>query len=228
VAVWAVVDRVAAAVARFLDRRSAGVVLGARLRVMDLGESVVLAVPPGGAIVAAEVADALGRPLDLVDLHEVTTDLSDLVVGAGGASVGQDRARPSVADALGVPETELYAELDCRQDELAALIDDVRAVRRAEPVLGRTAVVVDDGLFTNAVMAAGVHYARRHGAAAVIVASPAATPALLACVAEVADETVCLDVAAPGSGVADVYDEFPPVHHQNVLDAIARRGLAAR
>jgi putative phosphoribosyl transferase len=209
--------------ARFLDRRSAGTVLGARLRVMDLGDSVVLAIPPGGAVVAAEVADALASPLDLVDLHEVTADRIDLIVGAGSTTpIGDDQVR-SVAAALCVPERELRAEIEHRQDELANLISDVRSVRRAEPVFGRTAVLVDDGLFTTTAMAAAIHYARRHGAATIVAAVPAATQALLASVGEVADETVCLDMVAPGTAVTDVYDELPPVTHDGVVDAIVHR-----
>src|SRR5260370_13579262 len=51
---------------RFRDRVEAGRLLGARLRDERLDDSVVLGLPRGGVVVAAEVAHALGAPLDVL------------------------------------------------------------------------------------------------------------------------------------------------------------------
>src|SRR5919202_3561296 len=55
----------------FADRRDAGRALGARLREQAAGNVMVLGLPRGGVVVAAEVAAALGAPLDVVVVRKV-------------------------------------------------------------------------------------------------------------------------------------------------------------
>lgn len=209
--------------ARFLDHRSAGAVLAARLRSLDAGDAVVLALPTGGVIVAAEVARALDRPLDLVDLQEVLARCADLPGGtAGSRAPDPDRTTAVTAAALCAPEAELRTELERHRPTLASLMSRLRAVQPAEPLLGRTAIVVDDGVFATAPLAAAVHYARGHGAATVIAAVPAGTPALLATLGEIADETMCVEIEPPGAALSDVYDQVSVVTHDDVLDAVVR------
>src|SRR5205823_9542423 len=51
---------------RFGDRVEAGRLLGERLRDEGLEDPVVLGLPRGGVVVAAEVAEAIGAPLDVL------------------------------------------------------------------------------------------------------------------------------------------------------------------
>ncbi|NEA81153.1 phosphoribosyltransferase, partial [Actinospica acidiphila] len=60
---------------RFRDRRQAGRELAGRLRERqdagDLADPLVLALPRGGVAVAAEVAEALGAPLDVLVVRKI-------------------------------------------------------------------------------------------------------------------------------------------------------------
>ncbi len=60
---------------RFRDRRQAGRALAARLRERQdagaLPDPLVLALPRGGVAVAAEVAEALGAPLDVLVVRKI-------------------------------------------------------------------------------------------------------------------------------------------------------------
>ena len=55
----------------FADRRSAGRLLASALAHLKGAAPVVLALPRGGVPVAAEVAQALGAPLDLVLVRKI-------------------------------------------------------------------------------------------------------------------------------------------------------------
>ena len=55
----------------FRDRRHAGVLLGERVRSLALPDPVVLGLPRGGVVVAAEVARALGAPLDVLVVRKL-------------------------------------------------------------------------------------------------------------------------------------------------------------
>ena len=56
---------------RFTDRVEAGRLLGERLRDEGLDDPVVLGLPRGGVVVAAEVARMLGAPLDALLVRKV-------------------------------------------------------------------------------------------------------------------------------------------------------------
>ncbi len=62
-----------------------------------------------------------------------------------------------------------------------------------EPLTGRTAVVVDDGIATGSTARAACQVARAHGAARVVLAVPVAPRGWEARIAAAADELVCVD-----------------------------------
>ena len=139
----------------FRDRREAGRRLGHRLAEQLEGEDViVLALPRGGVPVAAEVAEALGAPLDVFLVRKLGVpgheELAMGAIGSGGVRVLNDNVVRAVG--LGAEDVERVAER-----ELAELERRERAYRRGrEPAElgGRTCVLVDDGLATGATMRA--------------------------------------------------------------------------
>ena len=153
-------------VRRFLDRQEAGRELGARLArfAADPG-LVILALPRGGAPVAAEVARALGRPFDLLLVRKL--GIPGMEETAMGAIAG---------DGTVVMNDELLAELrlsDAAVDavirretrELARRDTLYRGGRPQAEVTDRTILVIDDGIATGATMLAAVRLLRQRRAA---------------------------------------------------------------
>ena len=69
----------------FIDRTDAGRALGGRLRQLRGRDVVVLGLPRGGVPVAAEVAQALGAPLDVIIVRKLgVPSQPELAVGAVG------------------------------------------------------------------------------------------------------------------------------------------------
>ena len=67
----------------FADRAEAGRLLAERLAAMDLRVPLVLALPRGGVPVAAEIARALGAPLDVAFVRKIgAPGQPELAVGA--------------------------------------------------------------------------------------------------------------------------------------------------
>ena len=67
----------------FTDRRDAGRRLAARLRHLQKPDTIVLGIPRGGVIVAAEVAAALGAPFDVIVPRKIGAPFNpELAVGA--------------------------------------------------------------------------------------------------------------------------------------------------
>jgi len=92
-----------------------------------------------------------------------------------------------------------------------------RAVRPREPLAGRVAVVVDDGIATGSTARAACQVARAHGAARVVLAVPVAPRGWQARIAGAADEMVCVDTPRGFYSIGQFYADFSQVTDDEVV-----------
>ncbi|ANJ26546.1 phosphoribosyltransferase [Agromyces aureus] len=197
----------------FEDRRDAGRRLAALLREHGRdawARPVVLGLPRGGVPVAAEVADSLAAPLDVLVVRKLGLPFREEV--AMGA-IGEEGARVLNDDvvALGGVDARTLAAVERR--ERAELEARVRRFRGDAPPIelaGRTAIVVDDGVATGATARVACLVARARAAASVVLAVPVASPdAAVGLVGSPAiDELVCLSTPAGFMAVGQYYLDF--------------------
>jgi predicted phosphoribosyltransferase len=138
-------------------------------------------------------------------------------VGEGGASV----LNQHVVTMAGVPDGTVRR---VERRERAAVADQAarfRGGRSPVPVVGRTVVVVDDGVATGSSCVLACRMARARGAHRVVVAVPVAPPSSVAKLEEVADEVVVLEVPADFSAVGQFYDDFTQVSDHEVSSLLA-------
>lgn len=210
---------------RFRDRADAGRRLAARLAAEPLGDAVVLGLPRGGVVVAAEVAAALGAPLDVIVVRKLgLPEAPEVAMGAIGEG-GVRLLDHDLIRRLGVGDAQVAAVIRAEQRVLA---DRLRRFRVGPPpdLRGRTALVVDDGIATGATAAVACRVARRFGAARVVVAAPVGAPDAVAALRD-ADSVVCLVQPASFDAVGRWYTRFPPTSEAEVADllhAARRRG----
>lgn len=205
----------------FADRASAGRQLAAALDQLEDEEVVVLGLPRGGVVVAAEVARLLQAPLDIIMVHKIGAPFQrELAVGTVGEG-GVFALNPEVSRAVGLSPEEL--EEAVRRERLP-LERRAATLRGGEPPLslsGKTAVVVDDGVATGSTARAACQVARAAGAKRVVLAVPVAPPDSLAKLAEVADEVVCLEAPESFFAVGLHYKDFSQVSDETVTSLIA-------
>jgi predicted phosphoribosyltransferase len=188
--------------------------------------SLVLGLPRGGVPVAAEVAAALGAPLDVLLVRKLgvpgQVELAFGAIASGGVGV----LNPDVIAAAGLDEEAIAALTAPETAELTRREHLYRGDRPRPAPRGRTAVVVDDGLATGATMRAAVRSLRAQGAARVVAAAPVGSEEACALVAREADAVVCPLVPDPFGAVGVWYADFTPVSDEAVVALL--RGSAIR
>ena len=213
----------------FADRAAAGRELAARLE-SHAGDPrlVVLALPRGGVPVGAEVARALGAPLDVFVVRKLgVPGRRELAMGAI-ASGGVRVLNPEVVRALRIAPDRIEAVTAREARELERREREYRGDAGPLPILGATAALVDDGLATGSSMRAAVAALRRREAARVMAAVPVAPPATCRELAAEVDEMVCLRTPEPFQAVGRWYRDFSEVSDDEVralLGAVAGSDL---
>ena len=202
---------------RFADRTEAGRALGAALRGRWTGEPpVVLALPRGGVPVAAEVAAALGAPLDVLVVRKLgTPGFPELAMGAI-ASGGIRVLNPSVLRLRGIDDAAVEQVAARELVELERREREFRGDRPRPDLSRRTVLLVDDGLATGATVRAAVEAVRTTAPARVVVAVPVGAPDAVALLEQAADEVVCLHAPEHFAAVGAHYADFAQTTDEEV------------
>ncbi|MDQ0957148.1 putative phosphoribosyl transferase [Streptomyces sp. B4I13] len=211
----------------FMDRRDAGRQLAARLEHLKRRtEVVVLGLPRGGVPVAAEVAVALGAPLDVCLVRKLGVpfqpELGMGAIGEGGVRVIND----DVVRTARITPAEL-AQVEAREREvLEARARRYRGGRGPARLEDRTALVVDDGVATGSTARAACQIARARGAARIVLAVPVAPRDWTERLGEDADELVCLHTPWDFYAIGQFYADFSQTDDDEVVacleEAVAR------
>jgi len=206
----------------FKDRLDAGRQLASRLGRYTALEPVVVGLPRGGLPVAAEVADRLGAPLDIIVVRKIglpwQPELGIGAVAEGGIRVLND----VLVEEVGIEPIELEAATARERGELARRVHRYRGERSAVPVDGRVVIVVDDGLATGYTARAAIEAIRRGGARRVILAVPVAPEDSVAAMRGVADEVVVVDTPPRFFAIGDFYEDFAQTSDEEVVSLLER------
>jgi putative phosphoribosyl transferase len=205
---------------RFRDRLDAGQRLADRLMHLRGENLAVLGLPRGGVTVAAEVARALGAPLDVILVRKlgvpVQPELGMGAIGEGGARV----INPEVIRFAHVSDEQLAAVEERERCELRRRAQRYRGDRTPVPLAGRTAVVVDDGIATGSTARAACQVAKEMGACRVVLAVPVAPRSAGDTLAADADEVICLETPERFQAIGEWYDDFTQTSDEEVVSLL--------
>jgi putative phosphoribosyl transferase len=209
----------------FIDRADAGRQLAARLQDLRGEPVVVLGLPRGGVPVAAEVATALGAPLDVIVVRKLGVPFQpELGLGA----VGEDGVRvlnPAVIWESGVSEPDLAAVEARERAEVDRRARRYRGGRGRLSLSGRTALIVDDGVATGSTALAACRIARALGAATVVLAVPVAPEDWEERIGAGADLLVSVATPWGFQAISQFYDDFAQTSDDDVIACVAAARL---
>jgi predicted phosphoribosyltransferase len=208
----------------FRDRADAGRRLAKALARYRGRDAVVLALPRGGVPVGAEIAAALGAPLDLVLVRKIGAPFQEeLAMGAVAEGAPPVTVRnEDVIAMLGVDE-DRFAQV--RDRELAEMERRRRAYlsgRASAEVAGRIAILVDDGVATGATTRAALRAVRARRPQKLVLAVPVAEKDVQAALRSECDEIVCLEDHLVWGGIGPCYDDFRQIGDAEVTRTLAR------
>jgi predicted phosphoribosyltransferase len=211
----------------FRDRREAGKLLARALaHYAGRKDVVVLGLPRGGVPVAAEVARALGAPLDVLIVRKLGAPGQDeLAIGAiaeGGARV----LNQGLVENLGLTRWQIDELAQSEERELERRVQIYRGGRDPLPVADRTVIVVDDGIATGATMRAGLQSLRARGATLVVAAAPVGAADSVDALREDADEVVVLETPAWFRAVGQWYENFGQTTDEEVRACLEEEAAA--
>jgi putative phosphoribosyl transferase len=202
---------------RFKNRVHAGQYLAERLeQYAGVSDAVVLGIPRGGVLVAHEIAEKLGLPLDIFLVRKLgVPGYEELAMGAIASGeirvMNEEVLRQIRISDSGIEAVSRREEMELKRREAA-----YRGNRPQLDVKGLTVILVDDGLATGSTMRAAVTVLRRQKPGRIVIAVPAASPDVCNEFRAEVDEILCGITPAPFHAVGTWYEDFSQTTDEEV------------
>ena len=202
----------------FKNRIEAGLLLARKLNKYKGKNVVVYALPRGGVAGAAEIANYLNAPLDLIITRKIGHPYQPEYAIAATAENGHI-----------VGESDVLASIDSEWLKKAVQQQRFEAKRRREKYLqgrkeisvkDKIAILVDDGVATGLTIRAGITELKHGHPEKIVIAVPVVSQSIANILKKESDELIALDIPADGEflgAVGAYYDEFPSVKDEQVI-----------
>lgn len=185
-------------------------------------QPIVLGIPRGGVIVAAEVAKELNAPLDVIIPRKIGAPGNpELAVGAvapDGTAIFDERA----LNMLGLQITDLQEELARQVSEIERRTKSYRGNRKPLSLQGKTVIVVDDGIATGMTAKAALRSVRKQKPETLVLAVPVTTMEAAVQLQKEIDKLVCLLVPEVFYAVGQFYRDFSQTTDEEVIETLER------
>lgn len=202
---------------RFANRIRAGEQLAEELSEREIDVDVVLAIPRGGLPLGRAVADELDAPLDIVVAKKVGAPGNPEYAIGAVAPDGSAWRNLEAFRARGIDEEYFERKSEEKAAEAREKAERYRKGREEPDVVGKTVVVVDDGVATGSTARACLESLHKADAGRIVLAVPVGPPETIDELESIADEVVCLLTPDLFRGVGQFYDDFSQVSDEEAM-----------
>lgn len=205
----------------FDNRIDAGQQLAERL--LDLRDNprvIVFGLPRGGVPVAAEVANAINGPLDVLLVRKIgTPGREELAMGAI-ASGDQIVLDQQIIAQFAVTEDQIQETVSRETEELQRRERVYRGDRPYPELRDKTVLLIDDGLATGSTMLVAVRAVKQQYPRQIIVGVPVAAPDSVEMIAQEVDRVVCISSPPGFQAVGQWYRNFLSTSDNEVIEIL--------
>ncbi len=207
----------------FTNRREAGLQLAEKLKHYQSRKGVlVLALPRGGAVTGFEIARAIGAPLDVLIVRKIGFPFQEELAIGAVSETGAVVLNQRIITEGGVTKKYIEDEISAQKKEIDRRIKLYRGGKRLEfeKVVGKTIILVDDGIATGATMKAAIVTLKEEKIERLIVAIPVSPIETADELRAMADEFVCLYTPSDFMAVGNYYRDFTQVTDEEVAEIL--------
>lgn len=207
----------------FTNRREAGRELAQAVTALAIDNPIVFALPRGGVPLGFEVAKLLKAPLDILLVRKISAPgheeygIGALVDGASPQVVIDEKIAQMVGADQAYIDREVQRQLEEVERRRAAYGSGL-----AHSPLGRSVILVDDGIATGGTVKAALKALRKSGAARIILAVPVAPRSAIAELRQFCDDVICLAMPEPFYAVGAHYGDFTQTDDAEVIELLDR------
>lgn len=202
----------------FKDRQSAGKILAKHLK--DTKADLVLAIPRGGVVVAAEIAKTLKLSLDIVITRKIgSPNQSELAIGAIDPD-GEVIWDHKLIQDLGLKIQDLGELIEREKQEIKRRERLYRGDKKPINLENKSAILVDDGIATGATIISAIKFLKINGVKIIVVAAPVCSKESFEKLDKLVNPVICLSVPVDLESIGTYYQNFEPVTDQEVINLL--------
>ncbi|MEZ4663676.1 MAG: phosphoribosyltransferase [Caldilineaceae bacterium] len=205
------------------DRADAGRQLAQKLTAYaERSDVLVLGLARGGIPVAYEIAKALHVPLDVLIVRKLGVPGHEELAMGAIASGGIRVLNASVVENLAIPPAVIDQIAEMETAELTRRAQAYGGASAPPEIVGKTIILVDDGIATGATLRAAIAALRTQNPARIVVAVGVVPPETYDELCAEVEEFVSILRPAPFWGVGLWFDRFSPTSDEEVRTLLAR------
>ncbi|SHF44121.1 Predicted phosphoribosyltransferase [Desulforamulus putei DSM 12395] len=204
----------------FKNRIDAGQRLAESLKKINIQEGIVIAVPRGGVVVGAQVAQALDIPLDIIIPKKVGAPQNPEVAVGAVTEDGTVIYNQNLLNRLGLSEKDLAPAVQKIISEIKRRMTAYRGSSKSPDFSGKHVILVDDGIATGFTIMAALRSIKNAGCQAVTLAIPVAPPDTVERLEKEVDHLVCLVSEEPFYAVGQFYRDFSQISDDEVISIL--------
>jgi len=205
----------------FRDRIDAGRQLADKLKEIKDKNLLILALPRGGVPVGYEVARTLNAPLDVFVVRKIGLPWNP-ELGIGAVAPGIQLLDEASLQMLGLNRLDIKNIIDQEQEELERRILLYRGGEELQNVVGKTVILVDDGLATGITAQVALKAIKQLKPERLILAVPVGSSDTVNLLREFVDELICLESSSHFYALSVFYLSFPQVSDEEVISLLRK------